>query len=47
MAFGPGLTVETGLFTKLRQAAGGQEDNAAEADLRMFQSRTAAEAPVA
>jgi predicted naringenin-chalcone synthase len=24
MAFGPGLTVETGLFTKLRQAAGGR-----------------------
>lgn len=51
MAFGPGLTVETGLFTKLRQAAGGapgdgQEDGEAEGSAGLLQHRTA-EAPVA
>ncbi|UUL75267.1 type III polyketide synthase [Pseudarthrobacter sp. Fe7] len=52
MAFGPGLTVETGLFTKLRQAGGGTEarhgaDSSAEDVPDLLQDRTAAEAPVA
>ena len=50
MAFGPGLTVETGLFTKIRQATGGApgwEGSAAEDALGQLQSRTPAEAPVA
>ena len=52
MAFGPGLTVETGLFTKLRQSAAGEQDAtpqdiAAEDGRRAHQDRTPEEAPVA
>lgn len=48
MAFGPGLTVETGLFTKLRQAAAGTWDpglgeSAAVASLMPGQDRMTAE----
>ncbi|GGH92269.1 type III polyketide synthase [Arthrobacter liuii] len=52
MAFGPGLTVETGLFTKLRQAAAdtmshGHVGGAAEDDLGVRHNQLPAEAPVA
>ncbi|MGN8130826.1 type III polyketide synthase [Paenarthrobacter sp. 22069] len=51
MAFGPGLTVETGLFTKLRQAVAGSRSNAgqdlAAQDLEALEDRDSAEAPVA
>ena len=51
MAFGPGLTVETGLFTKLRQAVAGGRSNAgqdlAAQDLEALEDRDSAEAPVA
>lgn len=51
MAFGPGLTVETGLFTKLRQATagsqGGTGQDLAEEDLELLRDTDAAEAPVA
>jgi hypothetical protein len=50
MAFGPGLTVETGLFTKLRQLTGGPAnparlDNAGEEAL--LQDSRATEATLA
>ena len=51
MAFGPGLTVETGLFTKLRQAVAGSRSNGgqdlAAQDLEALEDRDSAEAPVA
>jgi len=57
MAFGPGLTVETGLFTKLRQPAAvthgadqektAQEKTAQEDGLGLFQERPAAAATLA